>query len=152
MYLTTGNCANFAPGRVSYLLDLKGPSVALDTACSSSLVSVHAACGALRHGECELAIAGGVNLILSPDISMALASGNMLADDGRCKTFDDSANGYGRGEGCGVVILKTERQAKEAGDKILALIKASSVQHDGEKERHDRALFQVTAKPAKSHA
>ena len=133
MYLTTGNCANFAPGRVSYILDLKGPSVALDTACSSSLVSVHTACGALRHGECELAIAGGVNLILSPDISMALASGNMLANDGRCKTFDDSANGYGRGEGCGVVILKTERRAREAGDRILALIKASSVQHDGKK-------------------
>ncbi|MEJ2619596.1 MAG: beta-ketoacyl synthase N-terminal-like domain-containing protein [Candidatus Thiodiazotropha sp.] len=133
MYLTTGNCSNFSAGRVSYILDLKGPSIAVDTACSSSLVAVHNACESIRRGECEMAIAGGVSLMLSSDITQALMSGNMLSSDGRCKTFDNTADGYGRGEGCGVVILKGLAQATVDNNNILALIKGSCVQHDGKK-------------------
>lgn len=132
-YMTTGNCLNFAAGRVSYVLGLKGPSLAIDTACSSSLVAVHSACQSLRNRECNAAIAGGVSLALAPQTYLLLKNGNMLASDGRSKTFDESADGYGRGEGSGVVILKRLSDALEAKDRIYAVIKNTEVQHDGKK-------------------
>ncbi|MEH2360894.1 beta-ketoacyl synthase N-terminal-like domain-containing protein [Nostoc sp.] len=130
-YYGTGNALSIAANRLSYLLDLQGPSWAVDTACSSSLVAVHQACQSLRQGECQLAIAGGVNLILSPQLTITFSQTRMMAGDGRCKTFDSSADGYVRGEGCGVVILKRLSDAIKNGDKILALIKGSAVNQDG---------------------
>src|SRR5262249_18075602 len=105
-YGSTGNAISAAAGRVSYVLGLQGPSLSVDTACSSSLVAVHLACQSLRSGECQLALVGGVNLMLNPDSHVMAAKARMLAPDGRCKTFDASADGYVRSEGCGVVILK----------------------------------------------
>ena len=103
-YAGPGTALNAAAGRLSYVLGLHGPCMALDTACSSSLVAVHLACRALRSGECGMALAGGVNLMLSPVGLTILSKAGALAPDGRCKTFDESADGYGRGEGCGVVV------------------------------------------------
>ncbi|MFJ6956520.1 beta-ketoacyl [acyl carrier protein] synthase domain-containing protein, partial [Micromonospora aurantiaca (nom. illeg.)] len=117
--------------RVSYLLDLRGPSEAVDTACSSSLVAVHRAVRALLAGECATALAGGVNVLLSPGLFVAFQSSGMLSADGRCKTFDASADGYGRGEGCGVVLLKPLRAAVAAGDQVIAVIRGSAVNHAG---------------------
>ena len=94
------------PGRLSYHLGLQGPSIAIDTACSSSLVAVHLACQALRFGECDLAIAGGVNLILTPEMNINFSKARMMAADGRCKTFDAAADGYVRGEGCAMIVLR----------------------------------------------
>lgn len=133
VYATTGNCLNFIAGRTSYILGLKGPSMAIDTACSSSLVAVHSACQSLRTSECDLAIAGGVNLILSPRTTLSLIQGNMLSSDGRCHTFGDKADGYARGEGCGVIILKRLSDAVEDKDHILAVLRNSRVKHDGKK-------------------
>ena len=99
-YFSTGNAYSVAAGRLSYLLGLQGPSLAIDTACSSSLVAVHLACQALRLGECDLALAGGVNLILTPEMNINFSKARMMAADGRCKTFDAAADGYVRGEGC----------------------------------------------------
>jgi len=130
-YAATGNAHSMAANRLSYLLNFQGPSMAVDTACSSSLVAVHLACQSLRTGECDLALAGGVNLMLSPTLTIALAQAGMLSPDGRCKTFDASADGYGRGEGCGVVVLKPLKRAIDAGDPILAVIKGSAVNQDG---------------------
>lgn len=130
-YTATGNAHSMAANRLSYLLNFQGPSMAVDTACSSSLVAVHLACQSLQTGECNLALAGGVNLMLSPTLTIALAQAGMLSPDGRCKTFDASADGYGRGEGCGVVVLKPLKRAIEAGDTILAVIKGSAVNQDG---------------------
>ena len=130
-YWMTGNAPNFAAGRVSYLLGLQGPSVVLDTACSSSLVAVHLACQSLRAGESRLALAGGVNLILIPGTGIMLSKARMLAPDGRCKTFDAAADGYVRGEGCGVVVLKRLTDALADGDRILAVIRGSAVNQDG---------------------
>ncbi len=130
-YTVTGNAHNMVANRLSYLLNFQGPSLAVDTACSSSLVAVHLACQSLRSGECDLALAGGVNLLVSPTLSIALSQAGMLSPDGRCKTFDASADGYGRGEGCGVVVLKPLHQAVAAGDSILAVIKGSAVNQDG---------------------
>ena len=118
-------------GRLSYLLGLQGPSLTIDTACSSSLVAVHQAAQALRAGECRMALAGGVNLILSPDIYIALSRSRMLSPDGRCHTFDASADGFARGEGCGVVVLKRMRDAVADRDRILAVIRGSAVNQDG---------------------
>ncbi|TAK71815.1 MAG: hypothetical protein EPO11_10845 [Gammaproteobacteria bacterium] len=132
-YITSGNCLNFAAGRVSYLLGLNGPSLAIDTACSSSLVAIHNAVQSLRAQECNMAIAGGVSLMLTPQTFLLLKNGNMLASDGRCKTFDDGADGYARGEGCGVVILKRLIDAVADGDRIYATIKNTLVKHDGKK-------------------
>src|SRR5208283_5435658 len=117
--------------RLSYVLNLNGPSIALDTACSSSLVTVHLACQSLRRREIDLALAGGVNLILCPDITVTLTKAYMMSPDGRCHTFDASANGYVRGEGCGMVVLKRLSDAVAAHDRILALIRGSAVNHDG---------------------
>ena len=130
-YSGTGNAFSVAAGRLSYQLDLRGPSLAVDTACSSSLVSVHLACQSLRAGECGLALAGGVNLILSPVWNIASCQARMMAFDGRCKTFDVAADGYVRGEGCGVVVLRRLADALANGDRILALIRGSAVNQDG---------------------
>jgi acyl transferase domain-containing protein/NADPH:quinone reductase-like Zn-dependent oxidoreductase/acyl carrier protein len=130
-YATTGNMLSVAAGRVSYTLGLQGPCVTVDTACSSSLVAVHEACDALRGGECELALAGGVNLILSPETMTAMTRVQALSADGRCRTFDASANGYVRGEGCGLVVLKRLSEAQKAGDRIWAVVRGSAVNQDG---------------------
>jgi acyl transferase domain-containing protein/acyl carrier protein len=130
-YSVNGNCLNTAAGRLSYLLGLQGPSMAVDTACSSSLVAIHLACQSLRSRECDRAIAGGVNLILSPYSTVATCKAKMLSTDGRCKTFDAAADGLARGEGCGMVVLKRLRDAIAAEDNILALIKGSAINQDG---------------------
>jgi len=130
-YHLTGGCLNFAAGRLSYLLGLQGPTLAVDTACSSSLVSVHLACQSLRSAECRMALAAGVNLILSPEVTIAASKARMLAPDGRCKTFDARADGFVRGEGCGVLVLKRLADAVADGDRVLAVIRASAVNQDG---------------------
>ena len=130
-YAGTGNALSIAANRVSYLLDLRGPSLAVDTACSSSLVAVHYACQSLRNGECSLALAGGVNLILSPELTVTFSQARMMASDGRCKTFDAEADGYVRGEGCGIVVLKRLSDALKQGDRIRAVVRGSAVNQDG---------------------
>ncbi|GFZ92541.1 type I polyketide synthase [Okeania sp. KiyG1] len=130
-YWGTGNSRSAVAGRLSYLLGLTGPSLAVDTACSSSLVSVHLACQSLRKQECNLALAGGVDLILSPEISIIFSKAKMLSPDGRCKTFDASANGFARGEGCGIIVLKRLSDALANGDNILAVIRGSAVNQNG---------------------
>lgn len=131
VYSATGNVFSVAAGRLSHLLGLHGPTLAVDTSCSSSLVSVHLACQSLRSEECRLALAGGVNLMLSPQGAIAMSRMRALAVDGRCKTFDAAADGYGRGEGCGIIILKRLSDAISDGDNILALIRGEAVNHDG---------------------
>lgn len=130
-YFGTGNTLSLAAGRLSYLLGLKGPSLAIDTACSSSLVAVHLACQSLRQQECSLALAGGVNLLLSPETSITFSRARMLSPDGRCKTFDATADGYVRGEGCGVVVLKRLSDAQANQDRIFAVIRGSAMNHNG---------------------
>lgn len=130
-YTGTSNALSIAANRISYLLDLHGPSVAVDTACSASLVAVHLACRSLQNGESTLAIAGGVNLILSPEITIYFSKAGLMAPDGRCKTFDARADGYVRSEGAGIVILKPLSQALADNDPIYALIHGSAVGHDG---------------------
>lgn len=130
-YHGTGNALSIAANRLSYLFDFRGPSVAVDTACSSSLVSVHLAIQSLRTGESDLAIAGGVNLILTPEANLIFSHARMMSMEGRCKTFDASADGYVRGEGCGIVILKRLSDAQKDGDRILAVIRGSAVNQDG---------------------
>ncbi|UMB70944.1 type I polyketide synthase [Mycobacterium paraterrae] len=126
-----GNAANFAAGRLSYFLGVHGPAVVLDTACSSSLVTVHLACQSLRRRESDQALAAGVNLMLSPENSIATSRWGMLAPDGRCKTFDAAADGYVRSEGCGVVVLKRLSDAVRDGDSVLAVVRGSAVNQDG---------------------
>jgi acyl transferase domain-containing protein len=130
-YMATGIVHSVASGRLSYILGLQGPSISVDTACSSSLVAVHYACQSLRNGECDLALAGGVNCLISPELSINLSKAQMLAPDGRCKTFDAAANGYARAEGCGVIVLKPLSKAVADKDNILALIRGSAVNQDG---------------------
>ncbi|WP_433928151.1 type I polyketide synthase [Sorangium cellulosum] len=130
-YAATGNGHCFPAGRLSYTLGLEGPSLAVDTACSSSLVAVHLACQSLRTGESTLALAGGVNLILSQLITRLIEQLKALSPDGRCKAFDARANGFVRGEGCGVVVLKRLSDALADGDRVLALIRGSAVNQDG---------------------
>lgn len=117
--------------RVSYALDLRGPSLTIDTACSASLVAIHTACGSLRAGECTVAIAGGSNLILHPSYSIALSQMRALAPDGRCKAFDARANGFARAEGVGAVVLKRLSDALAEGDQVWAVIRGSAVNQDG---------------------
>jgi acyl transferase domain-containing protein len=131
VYMATGNAHNAAAGRVSYVLGLNGPSMAVDTACSSSLVAVHLACQSLRTGESRLALAGGVNVILTPDPFVIFSRWGMMAPDGRCKTFDGRADGFVRSEGCGIVVLKRLSDAQADGDEILAIIRGSAVNQDG---------------------
>jgi acyl transferase domain-containing protein len=130
-YSSTGTILAITANRISYLLNLRGPSVAVDTACSSSLVSVHLACQSLRAGECYSALAGGVNLILSPEVTIILSQGGLMSPDGSCKAFDEAANGYVRSEGCGVVVLKRLSDAERDRNNILALILGSAVNQDG---------------------
>ncbi|HYO51974.1 SDR family NAD(P)-dependent oxidoreductase [Archangium sp.] len=131
MYSITGNGMCFSAGRMSYVLGLHGPSMPVDTACSSSLVAVHLACESLRTGDSSLALAGGVSLMLAPDTTVCLLTMQVLSPDGKCKTFDAAADGYVRGEGCGVLVLKRLSDAERDGDNILALIRGSAVSHDG---------------------
>jgi len=130
-HVGTGITASVASGRLSYTLGLRGPSLTLDTACSSSLVAVHLACRSLRWRESDFALAGGANMILSPLSTLMECKGRMLSPDGRCKTFDASADGYGRGEGGGVIVLRRLSDAVAEGDPILAVIRGSAVNHDG---------------------
>jgi acyl transferase domain-containing protein/7-keto-8-aminopelargonate synthetase-like enzyme len=131
LYISTGASAATASGRISYFLGLHGPAVSIDTASSSSLVALHQAVMSLQTGECQMTLVAGVNLILTPDLSIAFAQAGMLSPDGRSKGFDASANGYVRGEGCGVVLLKRLSDALRDGDNILALIRGSAVNQDG---------------------
>lgn len=130
-YYATGNSASTLAGRVAYQLDLTGPCFALDTACSSSLVALHTAALSLRRGECSAAIVGGVNTLLDPFGTISVAKASMLAEDGRCKAFDERADGYVRSEGCGVVVLKRLSRAEADGDEILALVRGSAINQDG---------------------
>ncbi len=121
----------FAAGRFSYCLGLRGPSLSVDTACSSSLVAIHLACQSLRASECRMAVAGGVNIIAKPDVFVYLSRVKALAPDGRCKVFDAKADGFVRGEGCGMIVLKRLSDALADGDNILAIIRGSAVNQDG---------------------
>lgn len=130
-YFITGSSLNAAAGRLSYTLGFQGPSMAIDTACSSSLVAIHQACRSLLCGECDRALAGGVNLILSPLATVALSRGSVLATDGRCKAFDAAADGMVRGEGCAVIVLKRLSDALDQRDNVMAVIRGSAVNQDG---------------------
>ena len=130
-YSALGNSYSVAAGRLAYLFGLHGPCLTVDTACSASLVAIHLACQSLRIGECSMALAGGVNLILSPEANINFTKSRMLARDGRCKTFDAAADGYVRGEGCGVVVLKPLAAAQADGNRILAIIRGTAVNQDG---------------------
>lgn len=129
-YTASGNSLNVSAGRISYFLGARGPAMAIDTACSSSLTALHVACRSLRSGESNLAIVGGVNLLLSSSSFQATCRAKMLSPDGRCKTFDETANGYGRGEGCGVLLLKRLSDLQD-GERPLALIRGSAINQDG---------------------
>lgn len=126
-----GGALSVTAGRLSYVLDTRGPSMAVDTACSSSLVAVHHACVSLRTGESDTAIAAGVNLLLSPAVTVAFRRAGALAPDGRCKPFSADADGIGRGEGCASVLLKRLSDAERDGDRVLAVIRATAVNSDG---------------------
>lgn len=130
-HVGTGSAHSAVPGRVSYFLGWRGPSVAFDTACSSSLVALHQAAQGLRLGECDIALSGGVNAMHHPRNHIIFTEAGMLSPDGKCKTFDDAADGYLRSEGCGVVVLKRLADARRDGDTVLALIRGSAVGQDG---------------------
>ena len=130
-YLTTGNTHSLASGRISHFFNFTGPSVSIDTACSSSLVAVHLAIKSLRDRECNMALAGGVNRLISPKISLNFAKAKMLSPDGRCKTFDETANGFVRSEGCGIVVLKRLSDAIANKDRIRAVLLGSAINQDG---------------------
>lgn len=123
--------ANTAAGRIAHTLGLQGPAIVVDTACSSSLTALHLACRSLAAGECDMALAGGVNLILSPQTSIILARAGMLSPNGRCRTFDAGADGFVRAEGCGMVLLKPLEAALADGDPVLAVIRGTAMNHDG---------------------
>ncbi|GGO42874.1 polyketide synthase [Streptomyces daqingensis] len=130
-YTGTGSALSIAANRLSYLLDLRGPSLAVDTACSSSLVSVIQACSSLARGECDVALAGGVNLVLSPALAINFSKAGVMSADGRCKPFDSGANGYVRAEGAGMVVLKPLSRALADGDPVHAVIRGGAVNQDG---------------------
>ncbi|MDJ0593247.1 MAG: beta-ketoacyl synthase N-terminal-like domain-containing protein [Pleurocapsa sp. MO_226.B13] len=130
-YLTTGNTHSLASGRISHFFNFTGSSISLDTACSSSLVAVHLAIKSLRDRECNLALAGGVNRLISPKVSLNFSKAKMLSPDGRCKTFDESANGFVRSEGCGIVVLKRLSDAIADRDNIRAVLLGSATNQDG---------------------
>ncbi|ROP29947.1 myxalamid-type polyketide synthase MxaB [Couchioplanes caeruleus] len=131
-YVGTGTAHSAIPGRLSYFLGWRGPSMAIDTACSSSLVALHLAVEGLRRKECSVALCGGVNAIHHPRNHIVFSQAGMLSPDGHCKTFDDSADGYSRSEGCGVLVLKRYSDAKRDGDHVLALVRGTAVRQDGE--------------------
>ena len=130
-HTSTSASMTLLSNRISHIFDFCGPSVSMDTACSASLVALHYACQGLLNGECALAVTGGANVMLRPEFSIVMSKGKFLAPDGRCKTFDVRADGYGRGEGAGVVILKRLSQALNDGDPICALIRGTGVNQDG---------------------
>ncbi len=130
-YDGTGNTLSITANRLSYILNLRGPSVLIETACSSSLVALHFACRSLQSGESNLCLVGGASLMLSPEPFITYSHARMMAADGRCKTFDASADGYVRGEGCGVVVIKRLYDALREEDNILAVIKGTAVNQDG---------------------
>src|SRR5215212_5504787 len=130
-HLGTGNALSIAANRLSYVFDLHGPSAAVDTACSSSSLAIHLAVESLRRGESDAALAGGVNMILTPETTIAFSKARMLSPEGVCRPFDARANGYVRGEGCGLVLLKRLADAERDGDNILAVLRATSVNQDG---------------------
>jgi len=130
-HVGTGNALSIASNRVSYILDLRGPSLSVDTACSSGLLGVHLAVQSLRSRECDAALAGGVNLILSPETTIAFSKARMLSPDGHCRPFDAGANGYVRGEGCGMIVLKRLTDAVRDGDRVRAVIRGTAANQDG---------------------
>ena len=130
-HTATGTALSITANRISHAFDLRGPSIAIDTACSSSLTAVHLGCRSLMQGECDVALAGGVNLFLSPDSALGLAKASMLSPDGECRAFDAHANGFVRGEGVGVVVLRPLSAALADRDRIYAVICASAVNQDG---------------------
>lgn len=130
-YYFMGNSGAILSARISYLLNLKGPSLSLDTACSSSLVALHLACESIRNGECQMALAGGVSAFVTPQLYLLAGSAGMLSSDGQCKAFDDGANGFVPAEGVGCVVIKSLKQAIADRDQIYAVIKGSGVNQDG---------------------
>ncbi len=130
-HMGTGNALSIAANRLSYVFDFHGPSAAVDTACSSSSLAIHFAVESLRRGESDAALAGGVNIILTPETTIAFSKARMLSPEGMCRPFDARANGYVRGEGCGLVLLKRLEDAERDGDDILAVLRATSVNQDG---------------------
>ena len=131
-YTSTGTCHSVTANRVSYFLDLHGPNESIDTACSSSLVAIHHAVTSLWQGECDMTFAAGVNVILNPVLHISFSKAGMLSPEGRCKTFDEAADGYVRGEGAAVILLKPLSKAIKDGDVIHALIRSSAVNHGGQ--------------------
>jgi acyl transferase domain-containing protein len=131
VYSATGTALNAAAGRISFVFGFQGPCVAVDTACSSSLVAIHLACQSLRTGDSDLALAGGVNLVLAPDLMVLFSKWGMMAPDGRCKTFDARADGFVRSEGCAIIALKRLSNALADKDPVLAVIRGSAVNSDG---------------------
>ena len=130
-YTFSGTSKTSLANRISWLFDLKGPSFSLDTACSSSLVALHLACQSLRTGESDIAIVGGVNLLLNPEMFMYLSNQHFLSPDGKCKSFDESGNGYGRGEGIAALVLRRVDDAIAAQDPIRAIIRGTGSNQDG---------------------
>ncbi len=130
-HVGTGNALSIAANRVSYILDLRGPSIAVDTACSSGFVALHQAVQELRTGTCDAALAGGVNMIISPEVTIAFSKARMLSPTGHCRPFDASADGYVRGEGCAIVVLKRLTDALADGDNVLAVIRGTAINQDG---------------------
>ena len=130
-YYATGKEFSFGAGRISYTFDLHGPAMTVNTACSSSLVAVHLAAQALRNGECDAALAGGVNIIVAPELSVFMSTVQAFSATGQCRPFDAEASGVIRGEGCGLVVLRRYADAVADGDRVLAVLRGSAVNHDG---------------------
>ena len=130
-HTNSGGAVSIAANRISYVYDLRGPSFSVDTACSSSLVATHLACQSLWNGECDLALVGGVQAVLTPEVSIGFCKASMLSPDGRCKAFAAEANGYVRGEGGGMLVLKPLSRALADGDRIYALVRGSAINEDG---------------------
>ncbi len=139
MHTNIGTATSIAANRISYAFDLRGPSMAIDTACSSSLSAVHLACQSLRAGECDVAIVGGAQILLAPELTIGFSKASMLSREGACRAFDAGASGYVRSEGAGVVILEPLGAALRRGDPIWAVIRATAVNQDGRTVRHHRS-------------